>query len=774
MEIHSNMELKFPTIPLRNHFIIPGISTTIIVGRKESLEALKISKESFGSKVLLVPQVDTRDEEITSPSQLQSIGTLCEILDIIKLPDSSQKVHLKGLEIVEVYGTENIGNIWKSSHVVREISIFDKQKSEILDELLFENIKKYSKINRAITSNVLEYISQKSDIINRLYKIIGYLKINYDETINLFKILNYEELALIVVEIMVSEIEKSKVKLSIDKAVRKNIEKIQKKVFLSEQLKEIKTQLNGETSQSSSYKDKIENIKSLDKKIKNKLIKDAEKLEHTHQSSPEYTVLINYLDVIVDLPWDKESKFSIDIKKAKEKLDKDHYGLEKVKNKILEHLSVMKLKNENSGSILCLVGPPGVGKSTLAKSIARSMDREFVNLSLGGLTDEAELRGHRKTYIGAMPGQIIKKINSCGVKNPVFLLDEVDKIGNGYKGDPSSILLEILDKEQNNKFTDNYIDIPFDLSKVMFILTANSLNTISHPLLDRVEIIELSSYLYPEKIEIAKKYLVPKVLKDMGIEGNIPVTIKQSAIDIIVKRYTRESGVRNLKRSFETVAKKIAKKSFEEEIKNRLFITKSNIEEYLGKPIYRQKDILSKNSIGNVVGLAWTQVGGVILFVQATIFKSSSSKFILTGRMGDVMKESSSIALTVAKKYCKNKIAEDFYETNEIHIHIPDGAVPKDGPSAGITLTTALVSAILKKKVDKTIAMTGELSLVGDVLPIGGLREKLTAAISGGVKKVLVPSKNLKDIEELPDYILKNIEIQKVSKIEDVLDVVLV
>ncbi len=763
---------KLPAVPLRNLFVVPCLTTSLVIGRKESVEAIKQVSKNDSPKILLIPQVDSEDEIIDSSSQFQTIGTMCEILELVELPDSSFKVQVKGIDVVEVHNLSLEDNCWTASYLTKNYKYSSFIESSALAEVLVEAFGKYSKINTLITPFVVKQVKESDDYLIALHKIASYIKLTTEELFSIYRMVTYEEMATSILEYINSEILRVEIKRNIDSSVRKKIEKTQKKIFIQEQISELNKELNDQQSPSQKYAKQLESITSIEEKYRVKLQNEIQRVETIHNSSPEYTVLTTYLDIVLNLPWGKETAFDIDIKKVSESLDSQHYGLEDVKEKILEHLAIMQYSKKSSSSILCLVGPPGVGKSTLAKSIANAIGKKFVSFSLGGLSDDAELKGHRKTYIGAMPGQIIKKISDSGVVDPVFLLDEIDKLGNGVKGDPSYALLDILDREQNSTFQDNYLDIPFDISKVMFILTANSLSTIPRPLLDRLEIIELSSYLYPEKIEIAKKYIIPKVMDNFSIKDSI-VTFKDSSIDSIVRYYTRESGVRQLKREIETIVKKAVKRILtqkDEKQESKIKIEQKNIEEFLGKPKYLSSDLLENDSVGNVVGLAWTSVGGSILFVQATVFKSDSGKFIVTGNLGDVMKESTTIALSVAKKICEKEINEDFYKNHEIHLHIPEGATPKDGPSAGITMATAIVSAILSKKVKKDIAMTGELSLVGKVLPIGGLREKLTSAISSGTKTVLVPIGNTKDVEELPNYIKENIEIKFVSEISQVLE----
>ncbi|MGB3366404.1 MAG: endopeptidase La, partial [Acidaminobacteraceae bacterium] len=575
-------------------------------------------------------------------------------------------------------------------------------------------------------------------------------------------------------ELLLNEIEILEVEKNINDKVRKQINKLQKEYYLREQMKVIREELGEDydpDDEITELKDKLDKIKAP-KAVKEKVGKEIDKLARLSPSSAESGVVRNYINWILDMPWNKQTKDTLDIAKARDILNEDHYGLKMVKERVLEYLAIRELTKSLKGPIICLVGPPGVGKTSIAKSIARALNRTFVRMSLGGVRDEAEIRGHRRTYVGAIPGRIITNIKEGGTKNPVFLFDEIDKLASDFRGDPASALLEVLDPEQNKDFTDHYLEIPFDLSKVMFITTANSLNTIPRPLLDRMEVINVAGYTETEKVNIARKYLVPKQLKEHGLSDE-NLKLSDSTLTDIVSKYTRESGVRELERTVATVCRKVATKIVETK-KEEVRVNSKNLNKFLGSQKYRYEDINEINEIGIVKGLAWTPVGGDTLNIEVAPMKGKGT-LVLTGQMGDVMKESAKAGLsyirTISDRY---NIPEDFHSNLDIHIHIPEGAIPKDGPSAGITMATAVISAISKTPVDRTVAMTGEITLRGRVLPIGGLKEKSLAAKRAGVKTILFPFDNIKDLEELPSEVKKAINFIPVKTMEEVLEHALV
>ena len=778
---NKTIELKdeLPVVPLRNIVLIPHVITPLIIGRPFSNRALKFAEEETDNYLIFVTQ---KEAEIENPKEedFYDVGVIGKVNRVVVMPDEAKKTFVTGIKPVKVKHLEFTGKIW----IVKEyepINIeIDEKDPEVIAYIrkVFDLFKQYIRLSGSLPEDLLFEIMSMDDYEFIIYNIMGYLPFNFKEKQKLISLSNIKEILDILSEKLINELEILKLEKKIEDEVKSKIQNIQKNIFLNEQLKAIKKEL-GYTSEDEEdgikekFLKKLETIKNLKDEYKEKLKEDVERLLRIPQSSPEYTVLYNYLDLVLNLPWDKKTKDTLNIKKAKIILDKDHYGLEKVKERILEHLSLMKLTGRLQGSIICFVGPPGVGKTSLARSIAKAMNRKFVKISLGGLSDEAEIRGHRKTYIGAMPGQIIKKIKEAGVYNPVFLLDEIDKLGRDFRGDPASALLEVLDPEQNSNFVDNYVEIPFNLNDVFFITTANVIHTIPKPLLDRMEIIEISSYTLPEKVQIAKNYLIPKIQKEFNLNRYIKVKIRDDSIEKIIKEYIREAGVRQLERNLRAILRKVARKYVEGEIKNKtLTISPKNLEDYLGVARYNSTDILEKDMVGKVTGLAWTEYGGEILFIESAYYIAEKPNLIVTGRLGEVMKESAMIAYSFAKiksqELLKNK-KKGFFDDKEIHIHIPEGSIPKDGPSAGITIATSLISLCLDKPVRRDVAMTGEITLHGDVLPIGGLKEKVIAAIAAGIKKVIIPKKNHKDFIELPDYIKNNIEIIEVETMEEVL-----
>ncbi|MFA6440351.1 MAG: endopeptidase La, partial [Bacteriovoracaceae bacterium] len=621
----------------------------------------------------------------------------------------------------------------------------------------FENIKDVQRRIYYIAANILQTVEIKQKILK--------LNVLKDQYLEVIRILN-------------SEISILKIEREIDTKVHENIQKTQRKYFIQEQIKILQDELGDEegTPELAKLKEDIEKS-GMTKDAYDKAMEEFNKLKKTSSMSPEFGVIRNYLDWLLSLPWKKKTKDDLEIDHVKQILDEDHYGLEKPKERILEHIAVLNLVKEMKGQILCLVGPPGVGKTSLAKSIARALGRKFVRMSLGGVRDEAEIRGHRRTYIGSMPGKIIQSMKRAAVINPVILMDEIDKMSMDFRGDPSSALLEVLDPQQNNTFNDHYLEVDYDLSKVMFITTANVRYQIPLPLLDRMEVIELSSYLDFEKKEIAKRHIVPRLITDHGMTSK-EIEIKDEAIQKIITEYTRESGVRNLEREIASVCRKAAKETVMAKQKNgkkkqpHLVVDEKKIEVYLGVPKYRNREADKKPQIGSVTGLAWTSVGGDILHVDVTLM-NGAGKLTLTGQLGDVMKESAQAALSFIRSNAKRlKLNPTFFRKHEIHIHLPEGAIPKDGPSAGITMTMAMISAISGKPARADVAMTGEITLRGEVLPIGGLNEKLLAAKRAGIKIVLIPSENTKDLTEIQQSVKEGLKIIPVSRIEDALPIV--
>lgn len=781
-DIFFELPEKIPLIPLKNTVIFPAVVMPVVVGRQFSFNAVNISVEHKMKYLVLAPQ---KDPSIENPSvnQIYSVGVVCRIFKVTKLFDSSYKIIAEGLFCINI---ENL--VIDKEYIVAKYTIIkhgflaNNNTHRAYMRTVLKLFKKYAEATNIVSPETVENIQSQTEIQNVFYLISSYMPFSIEEKIEILSSSEPEFIFNKLHKKLADEIEIILIEKNIENKVRQVISKAQKNVFLSEQLKVIKKELADEKlsdseSEAGVFKSRLKEISAIKEPHIKKIAKEIEKLDKIPHSSPEYAVIVNYLEILFDMPWDKSTDDNLDIEKAEKILNNDHYGLEKVKERIVEYLSVIKLSKKLHSSILCFVGPPGVGKTSLAASIARAMGREYVKISLGGMHDEAEIRGHRKTYIGAMPGQIIRKLKEVQVKNPVFLLDEIDKLGSDYRGDPSHALLEVLDPEQNHSFIDNYLEVPFDLSNVFFITTANSVSFIPPPLLDRMEIVEIPGYIFPEKFMIAKKYLVKKQLDKLGLTGIVKVEVADSALKEIIKKYVRESGVRKLEREINKICRKSAKIFFQNGETQKITVTKSNLKDFLGVEKYIAKDILKSDEVGIATAMAWTEYGGEILFIQTEVYASKSDKIILTGRLGEVMRESAAIALSFAKVFCQkhstDKKSKNFFDSKEIHIHLPQGAVPKDGPSAGTALAVSLISLAMNVPVKRDVALTGEINLKGEVLPIGGLREKITAAISAGIKKVVVPVKNRKDITELPDYIKNEIEIVEVENLKEILKIIL-
>ncbi len=759
---------KMPMIPLRGIVVFPGMVTHFDCGRDRTIGAIEES-EIRNSKVFLVSQ---KDEEIEDPSmdEIYSVGAIAGIKQILKIPGGIVRILIEGEKRGRIISSEK-----KEKYTEVEVEIFESKDIEMnsnveaLVRLCEKDIQDYSEMDQKMLPGMLDSLINKDTPETMMDTACCYIDLSVENAQNILEIEDLEERLEIFHEIFSKEVELLKIEREIDTRVKSQLDKMQKEYYLKEQLEVIKKEL-GEEKESDEYTKKLEE-KNLPEEIRARAQKEIEKLSTISVQSPEYAVIINYLDWIMDLPWMDSAEENIDIKNARKILDKEHYGLKKVKERILEFIAVRKLNKGAKGPILCLVGPPGVGKTSIASSIAHALDKNFVRMSLGGVTDEAEIRGHRRTYIGAMPGRVISLMKEAKQKNPVFLMDEIDKVGNNYRGDPASGLLEVLDPVQNKTFTDHYMELPFDLSEVFFVTTANTTSTIPGPLLDRMEIINLEGYTPNEKFNIAKRYLVPRQLKESGLsEEN--VTISDGAIEDIIAYYTREAGVRTLEQNISKIIRKAAMNIVEGE-KEKISITKKNLNKFLGEKIFLFDLVNKENQVGVVNGLAWTAVGGTTLTIEATVMKGKGN-LTLTGSLGNVMKESATAAVSyIAANAEKFNIKEDFRQKNDIHIHVPEGAVPKDGPSAGVTITTALVSALTKRPVRRDVAMTGEITLRGRVLPIGGLKEKLLAAQRMGVKTVIIPKENIRDLNEIEDNVKNLLEIIPVSDAEKVIEIAL-
>lgn len=768
MAEQKNMK-KLPLLALRGLNVFPYMVLHFDVGRDKSIAALEKAMVN-DQEIFLVAQKDIKDED-PNVEDIFTVGTVSKVKQLLKLPGDNIRVLVEGLnrgKIIEYTKTEPYFEV-----LIEEV-IDNKDETSALEQeammrTVLNEFENYVKLSNKVSPDTLlsvnsvEDAGQLADIIaaNILIKLNDKQDIleAFDPIKRLEKLYN-----IISREIQVLEIERK-----INSRVKKQIDKVQREYYLREQMKAIKQELGeneGITAEVEEYERKIEEA-GLPEEAYEKAMKELDRLSKMSPASPESSVIRTYLDWILDLPWNIETEDNLDLRRAAKILDEDHYGLDKVKERVIEYLAVHKLTQHMKGPILCFVGPPGVGKTSIAKSIARALNRKFVRMSLGGVRDEAEIRGHRRTYVGAIPGRIIASMKQAGSRNPVFLFDEIDKMSADFRGDPASAMLEVLDPEQNFAFRDHYLELPFDLSKVMFLTTANTLDTIPRPLLDRMEVIRIEGYTEEEKAQIALRYLIPKQLEQHGLKrGN--VIIPEQTIHDIINYYTREAGVRNLERQIAAICRKSARKLLETD-KNRVRITSKNLKEYLGIPRFRYDKAKQQDEIGMVTGLAWTAVGGETLSIEVTPM-TGTGKLVLTGQLGDVMKESARAGLSYIRSKSQDLgIDPNFYEKTDIHVHIPEGAIPKDGPSAGITMATAIVSALTGIPVRREIAMTGEITLRGRVLPIGGLKEKILAAHRAGITKVIIPAENEKDLEEIPDNIKKKIKIVTVEHMDEVL-----
>jgi ATP-dependent Lon protease len=765
-------EVKLPLIPLRGLTIFPHMVLHFDVGRQKSIAALEEAMVN-DQTILLVTQ---RDLKVEDPNfdDIYKIGTISKIKQILKLPGDNIRVLVEGINRAEVLEFTQTEPYFEAKAIVfEEKKVNLSVEIEALMRQVLDEFEEYISLNPTIPEDVIETVIDIDDASKLSDVITSYLIIKQENRQELLEAIEPKERLTKLLEILAREIEILKIERKISAKVKKKIDKMQKEYYLREQLKAIQEELgdrDGIQAEIEDYKKKIDKAK-MPKEAKDKALYELSRMEKLGSQSPETGVIRTYLDWVVNLPWSKETKDIEDIKKVREVLEKEHFGLEDVKKRILEYLAVTRLNKSMKGPILCLVGPPGVGKTSIARSIANSLGRKFVRMSLGGVRDEAEIRGHRRTYIGAMPGRIINGMKQVGSKNPVFLLDEIDKMSSDFKGDPADALLEVLDAEQNHSFRDHYIELPFDLSKVLFITTANTLDTIPRPLLDRMEVIEISGYTDEEKLHICKDYLIPRQVKENGIKEDI-ISFSDKAIKDVINLYTRESGVRNLERKIGTICRRAAIEILENGEK-KIKITQQNLAKYLGAPRYKYEEMNKKDQIGVVMGLAWTAYGGDTLPVEV-IPMAGTGKLELTGKLGDVMKESARAGYSFVRAHAKEfNIDEDFYKNVDVHIHVPEGAVPKDGPSAGVTMITAMVSALSKTPVRSDVAMTGEITLTGRVLPIGGVKEKALAAYRAGIRTVILPMDNKKDIEKIPENIKKKIEFKFVERVEEVLDIAL-
>lgn len=771
----ANLIITKPMLALRGILIFPGMIANIDVGREKSMAAIDAA-ELTDKQIILVGQKQAEQEDVTA-ADLYEWGVLATIKQKLQLPNGAVRLLVEGLERVhvlhaaEVHENEQdffVGEV----EVVPAVDAVDAE-AEGLRRLLLDAFEQWTLLTKKVNPDTVQSLKSRADVSKVPDIIVGYLPLSLTEKEELLEMAPLKLRLRKLYEILVREQEIADVAKNISEQVHQQVEQNQKEYYLREQIKAISKEL-GENedvqAEIAEYKEQMSKLK-MPQNVAEKINKELGRLAKMPPMTPEGAVIRTYIDSLLALPWGKFTKDNFDIDKAQDVLDKDHYGLKKVKERILEYLAVRALSKSTRGPILCLVGPPGVGKTSLASSIAKAIKRKFTRISLGGVRDEAEIRGHRRTYIGSMPGRIIHGMQTCGCMNPVFLLDEIDKMASDFRGDPASALLEVLDPEQNNSFSDHFIEFPFDLSHVFWIVTANAVDTIPPALLDRLEIIQLSSYTDEEKVKIAQLHLLPKELKLNGLE-KYKVSVSEKAIRRVIHDYTREAGVRNLERKLAGICRKVAFKIVKGKGKGAQ-VTEKNLEKYLGPVIYLDDDISLKSSVGVANGLAWTSVGGELLKVEVLAFKGKGN-LTLTGQLGDVMKESAQAGYTYIRSRAEALgIPANFGETMDIHIHLPEGAVPKDGPSAGVTMVTAMVSALTGKKVKGKLAMTGEISLSGKVWPVGGIKEKMLAAYRYGVKTALLPKRNMQDLDELPENIRKEMQFIPVEHLDDVLKLAL-
>ena len=767
-------EMQLPMIPLRGLSVFPNMVLHFDIGREKSINALEKAMVT-NQHIFLASQKDD-GTDLPTPEDFYHVGTVGKIKQMLKFPGDSIRVLVEGVcrgaiedVMFEVpYFKCRIRKIEEPEYPA------DDAEAEALMRTVLSSFDEYINLNRNLAAEIFASVVTIEDPGRMADMIASHLEIKLEDKQRLLETIDPKERLETLNTMLTKEIEILNIEQDISSKVKSQINKNQREYYLREQMRAIQEELGVSEDVEDEVAGFTEQLEKLDleEKTKEKVEKEISRFSKMQPSSAEATVSRNYIETILGLPWNTESEDNIDLNKAEEILNEDHYGLDKVKERVLEYLAVMQLSKGLKGPILCLVGPPGVGKTSIARSIARSIGREFVRMSLGGVRDEAEIRGHRRTYIGAIPGRIIGSIKDCGTKNPVFLLDEVDKIGADYKGDPASALLEVLDPEQNKDFTDHYLEVPFDLSKVMFITTANTTSTIPRPLLDRMEVLEVSGYTEEDKLQIAEKYLVPKQVNENGLtKSNISFT--ETGLRTLINYYTRESGVRNLEREIGNLCRKVAKNVVCGDTK-KVSITGKKVQELLGKKRFRFDIIKGETEVGVTTGLAWTVVGGDTLFIETTAVPGNG-KLVLTGQMGDVMQESAKAGLSYIRSVSKKlKIDEDFYKKYDLHVHIPEGAIPKDGPSAGVTMCTAIISTLTGIPVRKDIAMTGEITLRGKVLPVGGIREKVMAAHRAGIRKVLLPAENDVDIQDIPEVVRNDMEFVLLRNVDDALKEVLV
>ena len=765
---------KAPFLPIRDLVIFPNVVTPIYVGRANSIATLE-KAIATKTKLVLGLQKDASEENPTFDGDIYEVGVIANIVQIIRMPNNNIKVLVEAESRVKIKDIEIEDKEYFATYTVIKETLKDSKETEAIYRKVFTRFEKYISMIGKFSSELILNLKKIEDYSNGLDIMASNLNISAEKKQEILEISNVRDRGYKILDNIVAEMEIATLEKTIDEKVKTKMNEAQRAYYLKEKISVMKEEL-GDFSQDDDVIEIVDRVKDADipKEVREKLEAEIKKLTKMQPFSAESSVIRNYIEAVLDLPWNKETKDVLDLKKASEILERDHYGLKDAKEKVLDYLAVKTLNPSMNGAILCLSGPPGIGKTSLVKSIAESMGRKFVRVSLGGVRDEAEIRGHRRTYVGSMPGKIMKAMKEAGTKNPVILLDEIDKMSNDYKGDPASAMLEVLDPEQNKSFEDHYIDMPFDLSKVFFVATANDLRTVSAPLRDRMDILQLSSYTEFEKLHIAQNFLLKQAQKENGL-ADVEIKIPDKVMFKLIDEYTREAGVRNLKREIINICRKIAREVVEKDIK-KFNLKASDLEKYLGKAKFRpEKSRKAVGKVGVVNGLAWTAVGGVTLDVQG-VDTAGKGDVTLTGTLGNVMKESASVAMTYVKANLKKYPPKDenFFKDRAIHLHFPEGATPKDGPSAGITITTAIVSVLTNRKVRQDIAMTGEITITGDVLAIGGVREKVIGAHRAGIKEVILPEDNRVDTDEIPDELKSTMKIHFAKTYDDVSKLVFV
>ena len=765
---------KAPFLPIRDLVIFPNVVTPIYVGRANSIATLEKAIANK-TKLVLGLQKDASEENPTFDGDIYEVGVIANIVQIIRMPNNNIKVLVEAESRVKIKDIETEDKEYFATYTVIKETLKDSKETEAIYRKVFTRFEKYISMIGKFSSELILNLKKIEDYSNGLDIMASNLNISAEKKQEILEISNVRDRGYKILDNIVAEMEIATLEKTIDEKVKTKMNEAQRAYYLKEKISVMKEEL-GDFSQDDDVIEIVDRVKDADipKEVREKLEAEIKKLTKMQPFSAESSVIRNYIEAVLDLPWNKETKDVLDLKKASEILERDHYGLKDAKEKVLDYLAVKTLNPSMNGAILCLSGPPGIGKTSLVKSIAESMGRKFVRVSLGGVRDEAEIRGHRRTYVGSMPGKIMKAMKEAGTKNPVILLDEIDKMSNDYKGDPASAMLEVLDPEQNKSFEDHYIDMPFDLSKVFFVATANDLRTVSAPLRDRMDILQLSSYTEFEKLHIAQNFLLKQAQKENGL-ADVEIKIPDKVMFKLIDEYTREAGVRNLKREIINICRKLAREVVEKDIK-KFNLKASDLEKYLGKAKFRpEKSRKAVGKVGVVNGLAWTAVGGVTLDVQG-VDTAGKGDVTLTGTLGNVMKESASVAMTYVKANLKKYPPKDenFFKDRAIHLHFPEGATPKDGPSAGITITTAIVSVLTNRKVRQDIAMTGEITITGDVLAIGGVREKVIGAHRAGIKEVILPEDNRVDTDEIPDELKSTMKIHFAKTYDDVSKLVFV